>query len=99
MRNTAAAANSNTTVGYSKGRSVSSTIREKNAEAQKTSSSEALSPETYMQLYGPPPLDSDMWTRCKAAGCFDTPEETSQELESLPTFDEDEEAQSFQLTL
>ncbi|KAJ5312255.1 hypothetical protein N7508_003085 [Penicillium antarcticum] len=99
MRNTAAAANSNTTVGYSKGRSVSSTLREKNAEAQKTSSSEALSPETYMQLYGAPPLDSDMWTRCKAAGCFDTPEEVSQELESLPTYDEDEEAQSFQLTL
>jgi hypothetical protein len=100
MRHTAASAASRTTVGYSKGRSVSSTLREKNAQEQKPSSSEVLSPETYMQLYGPPPLDSDMWIRCKAAGCFDTPDESSQELEeSLPTFDEDEEAQCFQLTL
>ncbi len=100
MRNTAASVNSRTTVGYSKGRSVSSTLREKNSQTQKSSSSEGLSPETYMQLYGPPPLDSEMWTRCKAAGCFDTPEEASYELEeSLPTFEEDEEAQNFQLTL
>ncbi|KAJ5120405.1 uncharacterized protein N7515_009793 [Penicillium bovifimosum] len=100
MRHTAASAASRTTLGYSKGRSVSSTVREKNAQAQKLSSSEVLSPETYMQLYGPPPLDSEMWIRCKTAGCFDTPEESSQgPEESLPTFEEDEEAQSFQLTL
>lgn len=101
MRNTAAAATSNTTMGYSKGRSVSSTLREKTAE-QPSSTSATLSPETYMQLYGPPPLGSDMWSRCKAAGCFDSPSEsaTSQELEEpLPTFEEDEEAASFQLTL
>jgi hypothetical protein len=101
MRTTAAAATSNTTVGYSKGRSVSSTLREKSAE-QPSSISATLSPETYLQLYGPPPLGSNMWSRCKAAGCFDTPDEnaTSQELEEpLPTFEEDEEAESFQLTL
>ncbi|KAJ5658303.1 uncharacterized protein N7484_001952 [Penicillium longicatenatum] len=95
MRNTAAAMNSNTTVGYSKGRSVSSTLRE-----NELSTNAPLSPETYMQLYGPPPLGSEMWTRCKAAGCFDTEENAGQELqESLPTFAEDEEADSFQLTL
>lgn len=101
MRNTAAVVTSNTTVGYSKGRSVSSTLREKTAE-QPSSSSATLSPETYMQLYGPPPLGSDMWSRCKAAGCFDSSDESvaSQELEEpLPTFEEDEEAESFQLTL
>ncbi|KAJ5166665.1 uncharacterized protein N7482_005446 [Penicillium canariense] len=102
MRSTAAAVASNTTVGYSKGRSVSSTLRE-TASARKASKSEdLLSPKTYMELYGMPPLDSEMWTRCKAAGCFDTPEENaaSQELEEqLPTFGEDEEAESFQLTL
>ncbi|KAJ5127372.1 hypothetical protein N7448_008151 [Penicillium atrosanguineum] len=101
MRATAAAATSNTTMGYSKGRSVSSTLREKTAE-QPSSISATLSPETYMQLYGPPPLESDMWSRCKAAGCFDTPDEiaTSQEVgEPLPTFEEDDEAESFQLTL
>lgn len=95
MRNTAAAMNSNTTVGYSKGRSVSSTLRENELSAKTP-----LSPETYMQLYGPPPLGSEMWTRCKAAGCFDTEENAGQELqECLPTFAEDEEAESFQLTL
>ncbi|CAI7593725.1 unnamed protein product [Penicillium glandicola] len=100
MRNTAASVNSRTTVGYSKGRSVSSTLREKHSLTQKTLSSQVLSPETYMQLYGPPPLDSEMWTRCKAAGCFDAPDEIIQEPEeTLPTFDEDDEAQSFQLTL
>ncbi|KAJ5558733.1 hypothetical protein N7461_002705 [Penicillium sp. DV-2018c] len=100
MRHTAASAGSRTTLGYSKGRSVSSTLREKNAQAQKPLSSEVLSPETYMQLYGPPPLDSEMWIRCKTAGCFDTPDESPQEPEEpLPTFEEDEEAQNFQLTL
>ncbi|CAG8298254.1 unnamed protein product [Penicillium nalgiovense] len=100
MRNTAASVNSRTTVGYSKGRSVSSTLKEKNSQMQRPSSSQVLSPETYMQLYGPPPLDSEMWTRCKAAGCFDSPDEDTQEPEEpLPTFDEDDEAQSFQLTL
>ncbi|KAJ5782758.1 hypothetical protein N7457_004532 [Penicillium paradoxum] len=100
MRNTAASVNSRTTVGYSKGRSVSSNLRENTSQTQHAMSSEVLSPETYMQLYGPPPLDSEMWTRCKAAGCFDPPGESSQELEgSLPTFAEDEEAENFQLTL
>ncbi|KAJ5508702.1 hypothetical protein N7527_010845 [Penicillium freii] len=100
MRNTAASVNSRTTVGYSKGRSVSSTLREKHSQTQKSLSSQVLSPETYMQLYGPPPLDSEMWTRCKAAGCFDSPDEITQEPEEpLPTFDEDDEAQNFQLTL
>lgn len=101
MRSTAATVTSNTTVGYSKGRSVSSTLRE-TASAQKAAHSEALlSPETYMQLYGKPPLDSEMRIRCKAAGCFDTEESASyQELEEqLPTFEEDEEADNFQLTL
>ena len=87
--------NSNTTVGYSKGRSVSSTLRENELSAKTP-----LSPETYMKLYGLPPLGSEMWTRCKAAGCFDTEENAGQELqECLPAFAEDEEAESFQLTL
>lgn len=98
MRNTAATVNANTTVGYSKGRSVSSTLRQTAASEQ--SAKTKLSPETYMQLYGVPPLGSEMWIRCKAAGCFDAEENAGQEFEeSLPTFEEDEEAESFQLTL
>lgn len=101
MRNTAAAVTSNTTMGYSKGRSVSSSLRE-TASAQRAASAEALSPETYIQLYGMPPLDSDMWIRCKSAGCFDRPDEaaSSQELDpQLPIFEEDDDAANFQLTL
>ncbi|KAJ5743938.1 hypothetical protein N7533_008808 [Penicillium manginii] len=102
MRNTAAAAASNSTLGYSKGRSVSSTLNENKEDSKPSTTHTTLSPETYMQLYGAPPLGSDMWTRCKAAGSFDSPEETStaQELEeNLPTFEEDDEALNFQLAL
>lgn len=102
MRDTAATVTSNTTVGYSKGRSVSSTLHEKTEEPKPSDTHTTLSPETYMQLYGAPPLGSEMWTRCKAAGCFDSPEDTatSQELEDyLPTFEEDDEALNFQLAL
>lgn len=102
MRNTAAAVTSNNTLGYSKGRSVSSTLHDNREGSKPSDTHTTLSPETYIQLYGTPPLDSEMWTRCKAAGCFDSPEETStaQELdENLPTFEEDDEALNFQLAL
>lgn len=103
MRNTAAAVTSKTTVGYSKGRSVSATLREKNSEQKASGTQTTLSPETYMQLHGTPPLGSVMWTRCKAAGCFDAPDENadSQEAEDqlAATFEEDEDAQNFQLML
>ncbi|KAJ5180497.1 hypothetical protein N7492_003707 [Penicillium capsulatum] len=101
MRNTAAAANSNTTVGYSKGRSVSSSLRD-NAVQKPSDAQSPLSPESYMELYGSPPPGSDMWSRCRAAGFLDAQGEdgVSQELEEvLPTFEEDEEARGFQLTL
>lgn len=101
MRHTAAVASSRTTVGYSRGRSMASALHGKVSVAKKqTTSTEALSPEAYMRLYGPPPFGSEMWIRCKAAGCFD--EESNREAaneEDLPTFGEDEEAENFQLTL
>jgi hypothetical protein len=99
MRNAAAAVTSKSTVGYSKGRSVSSTLQEKTAEQKPASAPDTLSPQAYVQLYGPPPLGSDMWMRCKTAGCFDENVTPTKPEEVLPTFDEDEEAQNFQLTL
>lgn len=99
MRQTAAAADSRTTVGYSKGRSVSSKLQGK-APPKEPATKGILSPWTYIQLYGPPPFGSEMWIRCKAAGCFDEesrPEATDEE--DLGVYDEDEEAQNFQLTL
>lgn len=104
MRNTAAVANSRTTLGYSKGRRVSSVLHGTAPQAKKQTilPTANLSPKRYMELYGSPPLGSEMWIRCKTAGCFD--DDDSQENQgneaALPTFnEEDEEAQNFQLTL
>ena len=102
MRHTAAVAGSKTTVGYAKGRSVSSALHGTALQNKKqtTAPKRALSPAEHMQLYGPPPFGSDMWIRCKTAGCFD--EESGHESaceEVLPTLGEDEEAEDFQLTL
>ena len=99
MRSTAAAVNSKTTLGYSKGRSVSSTLRENGAAQSQTNFRATLSPETYIRLYGPPPLGSAMWTRCKAAGYFDIQKQNDEPEEPLEILGEDEEADSFQLTL
>ncbi|GFF52092.1 hypothetical protein IFM58399_09237 [Aspergillus lentulus] len=98
MRHAAATANSKTTLGYSKGRTVSSRLHGKPSTTPERS---VLSPETYIELYGMPPLGSEMWYRCKAAGCFDSEEDrlAAKAERNLPTFGEDEEAQNFQLTL
>ncbi|KAI9924109.1 hypothetical protein MW887_007349 [Aspergillus wentii] len=101
MRQTAATANARTTVGYSKGRTMSSKLHGKISTTPKEPAKGIQSPETYIQLYGPPPLGTEMWLRCKAAGCFDSEEERQEaqaEME-LPTYEEDAEAQDFQLTL
>lgn len=110
MRHTAATANANTTLGYSKGRNISTTLREKstNPGARTTtnrsrSPPNILSPETYMELYGPPPFGSEMWSRCKAAGYFDTElndyEEEFEDQKLPSTYEEDEETANFELTL
>ncbi|KAJ5902305.1 hypothetical protein N7495_002833 [Penicillium taxi] len=102
MRNTAATVISNNTLGYSKGRSVSSSLREQST-SRSASPQTTLSPHDYMQLYGTPSLGSSMWTRCKAAGCFDVEmndvDVTGEEPDELQILGEDEEAESFQLTL
>jgi hypothetical protein len=103
MRHTAATASSRTTLGYSKGRSVSSTLQGKTTRAKENqpASKSILSPEKYMQLYGPPPIGSDMWIRCKEAGCLvDKDGNTEDEIEDdLLIYEEDEETRNFQLTL
>ncbi|PWY69558.1 hypothetical protein BO70DRAFT_432510 [Aspergillus heteromorphus CBS 117.55] len=57
MRHTAATANSRTTVGYSRGREVSSKLHGPPASPVKQELG-ILSPETYLQPYGTPPLAS-----------------------------------------
>ncbi|PGH27867.1 hypothetical protein AJ80_00417 [Polytolypa hystricis UAMH7299] len=103
MRHTAAAASSRTTVGYTRGRAVSSTLREKscNRSISRSSSKNILAPEKYMELYGSPPFGSEMWSRCKAAGLFDPePSDADDIADAVPCiFEEDEESANFQLTL
>jgi len=103
MRHVVAAAGSKTTLGYSKGRNVSSTMREKpsKSDTNQPPCKNILSPAVYMELYGTPPFGSEMWSRCKAAGCFDADLGDTEEYPNalLRCFEEDEEAQNFQLTL
>jgi CCR4-NOT transcriptional regulation complex NOT5 subunit len=103
MRHAAAAAGSRTTLGYSKGRSVSSTLQCKTAKKvpEQPAPNSILSPEKYMQLYGPPPLGSDMWIRCKRAGYFDDDGDKAavENEEVLLIYEEDEESRNFQLTV
>ncbi|OJJ42954.1 hypothetical protein ASPZODRAFT_136821 [Penicilliopsis zonata CBS 506.65] len=100
MRHSAATASSKTTVGYAKGRTMSSKLHSSFGDANKQPTTRtAISPRMYMQLYGPPALGSDMWRRCKAAGCFeDENRELEAEVAALHTL-EDEETENFQLTL
>ncbi|KAL4893361.1 hypothetical protein BDV59DRAFT_30033 [Aspergillus ambiguus] len=94
MRNTAAAANSRTTVGYTKGRDVSAKLHGKTAAAPKPLVPQGIfSTETYVRPEGTPPLESDLRQR------FPEILELEHEEELLPTYEEDEETQNFQLTL
>jgi hypothetical protein len=102
MRHTAAAASSRTTVGYSKGRNVSSTLPGKASQPKdsQTESKSIVSPEKYMQLYGPPPAGSDMWSKCHDAGLVDDDEIAQAEAAILTSlYEEDGETRNFQLTL
>lgn len=102
-RHAVATASSRTTVGYSRGRSVSSALPNKPATAGKKPSQPKaiMSPETYVQLYGALPVGSEMWARCDEAGCLPEQEVVpiSDEEIGLPLFEEDEETLNFQLTL
>lgn len=107
MRHTAAIASSKTTLGYSKGRGISSTLRDptsrQHADRPSSTNSSILSPERYMEVYGPPPFGTEMWSRCNAAGYFDPDvkdtEEKELQEETPPVYEEDEETANFQLTL
>ncbi|KAL3494585.1 hypothetical protein BJX62DRAFT_34382 [Aspergillus germanicus] len=87
MRYAAATAGSRTTVGYTKGREVSSRLHDKpKVPASQPAITGILSPETYLR-----PDDSHS---------LDTETEPDQFVEEpFPQYEEDEETQNFQLTL
>ena len=111
MRHNAAVAASKTTMGYSKGRATSVTLRKSVLPKKdvKTGSDEvpdtSLAPAEYIRRYGVPRLGSEMWIRCRAVGCFDENEGPSLEEvfagdhpHGLDTLLREEAEQDFQLT-
>lgn len=77
IRHNVATAASKTTVGHAKGRATSATLRKTGLPKRDSKAKEneipdiSLCPEEYIQRYGEPKFGSDMWIRCKSAGCFD----------------------------
>ena len=71
MRHTAATVASRTTVGYSKGRVTSASIRTAGIfKEPKDVPDDSLPPASYIEKYGVPPIGSEMYFRCMHAGCF-----------------------------
>ena len=80
MRHNAAVAASKTTMGYSKGRATSATMRKtilpgKENEAPEATRNYGLAPADFIKRYGVPPYGSEKWVECKMAGCFDADDE------------------------
>ena len=76
MRHTAATLASKTTIGRSAGRSVSASMRKtsapsKNAKEAAEMPDTSLPPALYIERYGEPKWGSEMWFKCRNAGCFD----------------------------
>ena len=112
MRHTAATAASKTTMGYAKGRATSATLRQTllprkdPRPAANELPDTTLAPADYIQRYGVPRLGSDMWFRCKTAGCFDEDDAPSLEQifagdnpHGMDTLLREEAEQEFQMTL
>jgi hypothetical protein len=75
MRHNAAIAASRTTIGYSKGRDVSSFLPEKSVQGAKVKPGKIdqskIHPLQFRELYGEPPIGSKMWDRFQEDGLFD----------------------------
>jgi hypothetical protein len=85
MRHSAAVAASRTTIGYSKGRNVSSILPEKTAQGSRVTSGKIdqsqVHPLQFRELYGEPPPGSQMWDRFMEHGLFeDEIEDDEQDL-------------------
>lgn len=83
MRHNAAVAASRTTIGYSKGRNVSSILPEKAVHASSVTPGKIdqskIHPREFRDLYGEPPMGSKMWDRFMEHGLFDNEIEDEEE--------------------
>ncbi|KAL8870592.1 MAG: hypothetical protein Q9174_003397 [Haloplaca sp. 1 TL-2023] len=80
MRHNAAIAASKTTLGYSKGRATSATMRKtvlpgKENEVPEVTRNYGFAPAEFIRRYGVPKYGSEKWVECKMAGCFDPDDE------------------------
>ncbi|KAL8947375.1 MAG: hypothetical protein Q9222_006341 [Ikaeria aurantiellina] len=86
-RHATATAASRTTMGYSKGRATSATMRKtvlpgKENQVPEVVPDYSLEPSTFIKRYGVPRYGSEKWLECKLAGCLDgTPKPTPYEEE------------------
>ena len=77
MRHNAAVATSKTTMGYSRGRAASATLRksvlpkEEGKKGSDKAYDTSLAPAEYIRRYGLPREGSEMWPHCRAAGYVD----------------------------
>ena len=72
MRHIAASVASRNTMGYSKGRVTSASIRSTRMfNDPKDNPDISLSPALFIEKYGMPSIGSEMYLRCKHSGCFD----------------------------
>lgn len=107
MRHNAALAASKTTMGYSKGRKTSATLQQRSILPGKENVREipdtTLAPADYLSRYGVPRVGTDIWFRCKRAGCFDEEQGPSFEelmgLDKEDTFFREEAERDFVLSL
>lgn len=108
MRHAAAVSASKTTLGYSKGRATSSTMKQSILPKKGTATctpaeipDTTLAPAVYIQRYGVPPTGSEMWIRCFNYGCFgkddDGLEDALEGITPANLFEEDEAEADFQL--
>lgn len=89
MHHAALAAASKTTIGRSKGRVTSAALKkatllpadESKKQQQQQQRDHTLAPQVYIDRYGVPVEGSEMWIRCKTAGCFDELESSSEREE------------------
>ncbi len=98
MRHAAAVAASKTTMGYSKGRVTSATMRKtvlpgKENQVPAVVPDYSLPPAAFIKRYGVPRFGSEKWLECKLAGCFD--EGYTEDLGEAVTADDDAIAEYF----
>ncbi|KAL8832458.1 MAG: hypothetical protein Q9170_004869 [Blastenia crenularia] len=100
-RHATATAASKTTMGYSKGRVASATMRKTILPGKENQGAEmipnySLEPALFIQKYGVPRYGTEKWLECKLAGCFDENKDVNNDLGDTVTAKDEVLAKYFQ---